>query len=88
MEQGEFDLSSMLAGEVAKIGLTAIESEDEELIELVIIRFNTFFRMAFKHAVGTNEPRNIYNLSFFYGCLLYTSPSPRDRTRSRMPSSA
>ena len=24
----------------------------------------------------------------FYHCLLYTSPSPRDRTRSRMPSSA
>ena len=25
---------------------------------------------------------------FWYSCLLYTSPSPRDRTRSRMPSSA
>src|SRR5665811_2529190 len=24
----------------------------------------------------------------FNACLLYTSPSPRDRTRSRMPSSA
>ena len=24
----------------------------------------------------------------FYVCLLYTSPGPRDRTRSRMPSSA
>ena len=24
----------------------------------------------------------------FLPCLLYTSPSPRDRTRSRMPSSA
>ena len=24
----------------------------------------------------------------YSGCLLYTSPSPRDRTRSRMPSSA
>ena len=24
----------------------------------------------------------------FDSCLLYTSPSPRDRTRSRMPSSA
>src|SRR5665811_1261316 len=24
----------------------------------------------------------------YWGCLLYTSPSPRDRTRSRMPSSA
>ena len=26
--------------------------------------------------------------SFGTPCLLYTSPSPRDRTRSRMPSSA
>ena len=24
----------------------------------------------------------------YYSCLLYTSPSPRDRTRYRMPSSA
>ena len=39
---------------------------------------------------------NVYNWSLnlgmstkLYGiCLLYTSPSPRDRTRSRMPSSA
>ena len=28
------------------------------------------------------------NTDLFLGCLLYTSPSPRDRTRSRMPSSA
>ena len=27
-------------------------------------------------------------LEYFISCLLYTSPSPRDRTRSRMPSSA
>ena len=27
-------------------------------------------------------------LAVFKDCLLYTSPSPRDRTRSRMPSSA
>ena len=24
----------------------------------------------------------------YYACLLYTSPSPRDRQKSRMPSSA
>ena len=29
-----------------------------------------------------------YPKSPIYHCLLYTSPSPRDRTRSRMPSSA
>ena len=30
----------------------------------------------------------IYNSLKIRNCLLYTSPSPRDRTRSRMPSSA
>ena len=30
---------------------------------------------------------SVFNVSF-NPCLLYTSPSPRDRTRSRMPSSA
>ena len=34
------------------------------------------------HAVGITIP------TLCYFCLLYTSPSPRDRTRSRMPSSA
>ena len=28
------------------------------------------------------------NFDKYNDCLLYTSPSPRDRTRSRMPSSA
>ena len=32
--------------------------------------------------------RNLSILHTLNGCLLYTSPSPRDRTRSRMPSSA
>ena len=31
---------------------------------------------------------DVPNIGVIYGCLLYTSPSPRDRTRSRMPSSA
>ena len=30
----------------------------------------------------------VYNRTKAKACLLYTSPSPRDRTRSRMPSSA
>ena len=46
---------------------------------------NTSYRKLF---VKNNLP-NIYNgLTYFRRCLLYTSPSPRDRTRSRMPSSA
>ena len=32
--------------------------------------------------------KTIFFYSLILSCLLYTSPSPRDRTRSRMPSSA
>ena len=42
-------------------------------------------------AVGTTQYVQLINGSFTVynkSCLLYTSPSPRDRTRSRMPSSA
>ena len=46
--------------------------------------------------VEANEPATVYYTSgttgrpkgLYHSCLLYTSPSPRDRTRSRMPSSA
>ena len=42
----------------------------------------------------TSSERYVISVAQPYGrtstddCLLYTSPSPRDRTRSRMPSSA
>ena len=44
--------------------------------------------------IADNPPRggcgwtNAVRMAQAGGCLLYTSPSPRDRTRSRMPSSA
>ena len=48
--------------------------------------------------IGTNSPDNLLEIQTESGsgvtgndgifCLLYTSPSPRDRQKSRMPSSA
>ena len=32
--------------------------------------------------------RHVEGVALLYACLLYTSPSPRDRQKSRMPSSA
>ena len=37
---------------------------------------------------GQSGPRLMAFTALLMACLLYTSPSPRDRTRSRMPSSA
>ena len=38
--------------------------------------------------VNGEEQKKYEGVQRWYSCLLYTSPSPRDRTRSRMPSSA
>ena len=42
------------------------------------------------HDLVKKQPRNISvsRLKWFSVCLLYTSPSPRDKRQSRMPSSA
>ena len=54
----------------------------EEIIFLERLRYETYGSKPFKGII-----KNIEN-KWFKSCLLYTSPSPRDRTRSRMPSSA
>jgi len=38
--------------------------------------------------VSDDNPEGPAHITLLDPCLLYTSPSPRDRTRSRMPSSA
>ena len=43
---------------------------------------------SFKGAFGQFDRESVQRGYQVYRCLLYTSPSPRDRTRSRMPSSA
>ena len=55
----------------------------------------TAAKEAFKSWGFTSKEERIAHLEKLYelykkrwNCLLYTSPSPRDRTRSRMPSSA
>ena len=44
------------------------------------------FDMAGGKVTGTEQFR--FDNREFQNCLLYTSPSPRDRQKSRMPSSA
>ena len=57
---------------------------------LLILRgvLGTLALVCIFHAIR-NMPLSISTvIQYTYPCLLYTSPSPRDRTRSRMPSSA
>ena len=69
------------------------------LAALLVMMVYIMFRFQFKFAIGALLALvhdvfivlgvfSIFYIGFNLTCLLYTSPSPRDRTRSRMPSSA
>ena len=60
-----------------------LESVWDEKIHPVILGSEAYVESIYRHHVDETAS-DIKEIS----CLLYTSPSPRDRTRSRMPSSA
>ena len=56
---------------------------------LVLFMIGTIIRVTTAEDFGVHEKGDIgIMILLVIFCLLYTSPSPRDRTRSRMPSSA
>ena len=85
---GEIDLvlCAMLAGEhVNLVGPpgTAKSLLLDTVMEWVSDSSSKFSCLMSKHT----NPEEVFG-PVSIACLLYTSPSPRDRTRSRMPSSA
>ena len=70
LDKGEFDLSTLCVEQLSQVGKTAMECDDQELIEVITVRLNTYFRFALKHGQHNNEPRNLYNLVFHYGQFL------------------
>ena len=72
------DIPGYVANGVATCGIVGENVVQEKSPQLEVISKMGFGKCRLSLAVPA---------SFKY-CLLYTSPSPRDRTRSRMPSSA
>ena len=62
-----FDLASLCVSELTKIGQTAIEESDDDLIDLAIIHFNTTLRLGINQLLNNNELKNIFNAIFHYG---------------------
>ena len=64
------------------------------ILAYMIFGFLSFFTIAvFSSQMTLNyltekEAEDLYREANYISCLLYTSPSPRDRQKSRMPSSA
>jgi hypothetical protein len=66
LDDREFDLAALCGYELSQIGATAIKANDDLVLHILMIRFNTLMRFAFKHGVTHNEARHLYNLVFHY----------------------
>ena len=62
--------------------------KDHPALELSVLCAGTMVLERFDQPVEVVRADGFPVVGEVYICLLYTSPSPRDRTRSRMPSSA
>ena len=78
--------SDMMDGRISAIR-DALESDNfaNTIILSYAAKYSSKFYGPFRDAVGSSANLGVGSKDT---CLLYTSPSPRDRTRSRMPSSA
>ena len=57
-------------------------------MKLVLSEEEQFLKDTAKNFAEERSPISHFRSLRDNNCLLYTSPSPRDRTRARMPSSA
>ena len=65
-------------------GLTRLQENNQRADDSISEEIDKTLKTAKEKVEQVTDKTN----KSFEGCLLYTSPSPRDRTRSRMPSSA
>ena len=85
--------SLFLFGFLISINLNAenLEIKDPDELGVSQLDIDNLFNLSFEDESTQSVVllKNGYLIGERYAdCLLYTSPSPRDRTRSRMPSSA
>ena len=63
-------------------------SERESIRRYFYEKYGLFVHVRRPDVTEQIRKKGAFLLNLVHSCLLYTSPSPRDRTRSRMPSSA
>ena len=65
------------------------ETGDRELYATLVYRYERELFSYLRRYLGNAEmAEDVFQTAFLHVCLLYTSPSPRDKRQSRMPSSA
>ena len=77
---------------IPKIDVSGVDNNafPKTLLEEFYHAYNTYgFGYIVNHGIEKDLIDQLFQVSkTFHSCLLYTSPSPRDRQKSRMPSSA
>ena len=74
--------NSMLRKQDGRLWMTGLIERSDDAGNVTILQWN-FFRLTTLSGVEAMDAKTNHSI-----CLLYTSPSPRDRQKSRMPSSA
>ena len=69
-------------------GIGPNEQAPSDPLKWALDQVNDVPELSWKGKIYSEKELRKHYRDWVYGCLLYTSPSPRDKRQSRMPSSA
>jgi hypothetical protein len=81
MKESHYELASLCGYELYESGRVAARENDQPVVNMVIVHFNTFLRYGINNALKAREIRNVYNMLYHYSQLVHLFIRRREESR-------
>lgn len=81
MKENHYELASLCGNELFETGRKAVVLDDQPVVDLVLIHFNTFLRHGINQGLKSREIRNVYNTIYHYSRLIHVFVEKGDHLR-------
>ncbi|MEO5602008.1 MAG: hypothetical protein ABIR06_13895 [Cyclobacteriaceae bacterium] len=81
IKESHYDLASLCGNELYASARNAADLDDQEVVNTIIIHFNTILRFGINHGIKAREIRNVYNTIFHYSQLIHFFIKKREEER-------
>lgn len=81
MKESHYELASLCGNELVETAKVATRLNDQPVVNMVIVHFNTFLRYGINQGLKTREIRNVYNTIYHYSQLVHLFMDRREDNR-------
>jgi hypothetical protein len=81
LKDSHYELASLCGHELVETGKSAVRLDDQPVVNMVIVHFNTFLRYGINQGLKTREIRNVYNTIYHYSQLIHLFMERKEESR-------